>query len=56
MYKKPADVAASNDALKFFAYAYDKGADMAKELDYIPMPDNVVALVKKTWAADIAQK
>ena len=56
MYKKPADVAASNDALKFFGYAYDKGSDMAKELDYIPMPEAVVALVKKAWAADIAQK
>jgi phosphate transport system substrate-binding protein len=56
MYKKPVDVAASNEALKFFAYAYDKGADMAKELDYIPMPDNVIALVKKSWAADIQQK
>ena len=53
MYKKPVDVAASNDALKFFAFCYDKGADMAKELDYIPMPSNVVALVKKTWATDI---
>jgi phosphate transport system substrate-binding protein len=56
MYKKPVDVAASNDALKFFDYAYDKGADMAKQLDYIPMPDNVVTLVKKAWSADIAQK
>jgi phosphate transport system substrate-binding protein len=56
MYKKPADLAASNDALKFFAYAYDKGAGMAKDLDYIPMPDNVIALVKKTWAADVDQK
>ena len=56
MYKKPVDVTASNEALKFFAYCYDKGADMAKALDYIPMPDNVVALVKKAWAADIAQK
>jgi phosphate transport system substrate-binding protein len=56
MYKKPVDVAASNDALKFFTYAYDKGAEMAKELDYIPMPDNVIALVKAAWAADIVQK
>ncbi|MGD0640931.1 MAG: phosphate ABC transporter substrate-binding protein PstS [Roseiarcus sp.] len=56
MYKQPVDVAASNDALKFFSYAYDKGADMAKQLDYIPMPDNVIAMVKKAWAADIAQK
>ena len=29
---------------------------MAKALDYIPMPDNVIALVKKAWAADIEQK
>ncbi len=56
MYKKPVDLAASNDALKFFAYAYDKGADMAKELDYIPMPEKVVALVKKAWEKDIVQK
>ena len=55
MYKKPADVTASNEALKFFAWCYDKGADQAKALDYIPMPDNVVAQVKKTWATDIAQ-
>jgi phosphate transport system substrate-binding protein len=55
MYKKPVDVTASNEALKFFTYCYDKGADQAKALDYIPMPDNVVAMVKKAWAADIAQ-
>jgi phosphate transport system substrate-binding protein len=56
MYKKPADVTASNEALKFFAYCYDKGDEQAKALDYIPMPDSVVAQVKKAWATDIAQK
>jgi len=56
MFKKPVDVAASNEALKFFAYCYDKGADQAKELDYIPMPDNVVAMVRKMWASDIQQQ
>jgi len=56
MYKKPSDVAASNEALKFFGWAYDKGADEAKALDYIPMPDKVVAMVKDMWAKDIAQK
>jgi phosphate transport system substrate-binding protein len=56
MYKKPVDVTQSNEALKFFAYCYDKGADQAKALDYIPMPDAVIAQVKKAWAADIAQK
>ena len=56
MYKKPVDMTASNDALKFFSWAFEKGADEAKALDYIPMPANVIDLVKKTWAKDIAQK
>jgi phosphate transport system substrate-binding protein len=56
MYKKPKDVAASNEALKFFRWAYDTGGDMAKQLDYIPMPGNVVQLVEKMWDADIQQK
>jgi phosphate transport system substrate-binding protein len=38
MYKKPVDLAASNSAIKFFKYAYEKGADAATALDYIPMP------------------
>ena len=32
---------------------YDKGDTMAEALDYIPMPDPVVASVKKTWANEI---
>ncbi|MGE0063282.1 MAG: phosphate ABC transporter substrate-binding protein PstS [Xanthobacteraceae bacterium] len=53
MYKKPSDPAVALEALKFFAWAYDKGDAMAGELDYIAMPDNVVASVKKTWASEI---
>ena len=56
MYKKPADVAASGEALKFFAWAFEKGGKTAEELDYIPMPENVTGLIKKTWANDIAVK
>jgi phosphate transport system substrate-binding protein len=56
MYKKPANVAASNDALQFFKWAYEKGGKMAQELDYIPMPDNVVKLVEAMWDKDIQQK
>ena len=26
---------------------------MAEDLDYIPMPDAVVALIKKTWATEL---
>jgi phosphate transport system substrate-binding protein len=56
MYKKPVNVAASNSALKFFKWAYDKGDPMAQELDYIPMPANVKGLVEKMWDSDIQQK
>jgi phosphate transport system substrate-binding protein len=53
MYKKPQDPAAASEALKFFAWSYDKGNKMAEELDYIPMPKNVVDSVKKTWTGEV---
>jgi phosphate transport system substrate-binding protein len=53
MQKNPADKAASAEALKFFGWAFAKGDEMAKELDYIPMPDNVVKMIEKTWSSDI---
>jgi phosphate transport system substrate-binding protein len=53
MYKKPQDVAATAEALKFFAWAYDKGDKMAEDLDYIPMPNNVVESIQKTWASEV---
>jgi phosphate transport system substrate-binding protein len=53
VYKKPADAAATGEALKFFAWSYAKGQDMAKALDYVPMPGNVVADIEKMWGADV---
>jgi len=53
MHAKPQDPAVAAEALKFFAWAYEKGDKMAEALDYIPMPDAVVASVKKTWNAEI---
>ncbi len=53
IYKKPADAALTGEALKFFAWSYTKGQDMAKSLDYIPMPTNVVTDIEKMWASDI---
>jgi phosphate transport system substrate-binding protein len=50
MHTVPQDVANSAAALKFFDWAYKNGAKMAEELDYIPMPDNVVALSRAEWA------
>lgn len=54
--KNPPNKAAAKDAIDFFKWAYDKGDKMAEDLDYIPMPDSVVALVEKMWASDIKLK
>ena len=44
MYKKPAECGRRRTTrCKFFKWAYEKGDKMAQDLDYIPMPDNVVA-------------
>jgi phosphate transport system substrate-binding protein len=53
LYKKPQDVAATGEALKFFAWSYTKGDKMAEDLDYVPMPDKVVNDVQKMWSAEI---
>jgi phosphate transport system substrate-binding protein len=51
--KQPKDIAATKEALKFFEWAYKNGDDMAKGLDYIPMPDNVVSLIQAKWKSEI---
>jgi phosphate transport system substrate-binding protein len=53
VYKKPEDPAATAEALKFFAWAYANGDAMAGELDYVPMPDNVVRQVEASWSAEV---
>lgn len=40
-------------ALKFFDWAYSQGDQMASDLDYVPMPDVVKALVRKQWADNL---
>ena len=49
MYKQPVDAAASAEALKFFRWAYANGDDMARSLQYVPLPDNVVKLIEASW-------
>jgi phosphate transport system substrate-binding protein len=50
MYKQPADPAASAEAMKFFDWAYKNGKKAAEALDYVPLPDSVIAQIEKTWA------
>jgi phosphate transport system substrate-binding protein len=53
IHKQPSDPAAAGAALKFFNWAYAKGGKMAEELDYVPMPGNVVSAVQRLWAAQV---
>lgn len=49
MQKKPTSPETSREVLKFFEWAFDKGSDMATQLDYVPLPNDLISLVKDTW-------
>jgi phosphate transport system substrate-binding protein len=53
IYGVPPDAAATGAALKFFDWAYTNGGKMAADLDYVPLPDSVIKLVRATWKSDI---
>jgi phosphate transport system substrate-binding protein len=49
VHKDAADPTKSADVLKFFDWAYKNGDKLASELDYVPLPDNVVGLIHEEW-------
>lgn len=49
MHAQAADAERAREVLAFFDWAYRKGADMARELDYVPLPDEVTAKVRQVW-------
>jgi phosphate transport system substrate-binding protein len=53
VHKEPKDPAAVAEALKFFDWAYKNGDAMADELAYVPLPDSLVELIKKSWSENI---
>ena len=44
---KPAN---ATEAFKFFTWAYKSGGKAATDLDYVPMPANVIASIEKAWS------
>lgn len=50
MYKVQDKPASASAALKFFDWAFANGDKAADDLDYVPLPDSVKALVRKQWA------
>src|ERR1700716_2052041 len=53
VYAVPPDPAATGEALKFFDWAYNNGAKMAAELDYVPLPESLIKQVRATWQTQI---
>jgi phosphate transport system substrate-binding protein len=49
VYKQPADQAATKEALKFFAWAYKNGDQIAAGLDFVPFPDPVKQKIITSW-------
>ena len=44
---KPAN---ATEVFKFFTWAYKNGDQTAAALDYVPMPDNVIGSIEKSWS------
>jgi phosphate transport system substrate-binding protein len=53
VYASPPDPVATAAALKFFSWAFNHGAGMAAELDYVPLPESLIKLVRGTWKTQI---
>ncbi len=53
MFKAQDKPTTAASALKFFDWAYANGDQAADDLDYVPLPDAVKALVRKQWADQI---
>ena len=50
MYKEPKDKKASQEALKFFDWAFKNGAKMSEELDYVHLPINLQDQIRsRVW-------
>jgi phosphate transport system substrate-binding protein len=49
MHKVAQDGARSAEALKFFRWALNNGQKLAADLDYVPLPANVVKEVEASW-------
>ena len=50
MHKKAEKPEQSAETLKFFNWALTKGQKMATDLDYVPLPDNAVKAIVKSWS------
>jgi len=51
MYRDPSDKKASQEVIKFFDWAFKNGQGMARELDYVPLPDSLTQQIRqRVWS------
>jgi phosphate transport system substrate-binding protein len=50
MHRRQADAAQAKAVLGFFDWAYTSGDAQARALDYVPLPDSVKGLIRRSWA------
>ncbi len=53
MQAKQDNAETAKEVLKFFDWAYSNGGKLAADLDYVPLPENVVKLIRDSWKSQI---
>jgi phosphate transport system substrate-binding protein len=56
MHKVQDNPASGKEVLKFFSFGFSDGDKMAENLDYVPLPDNAVKMIRDHWSASLKGK
>ncbi len=51
--KAPSSCSNAKAVFDFFDWAYKSGADMARSLDYVPVPQGVYAVMEDAWSKEV---
>ena len=55
VYRKPKDAAKQKALFDFFNYAYADGRAAAQQLDYVPLPEDLVRRIEGYWKAELGR-
>lgn len=53
LHKSASNPVNTKEVIKFFDWAFANGAGMATELEYVPLPADVVKLIQASWKANL---
>lgn len=53
MHTSQTNAESAKDVLKFFDWAYSNGSKLAADLDYVPLPENVIKMIRESWTSQI---